>query len=314
MSPAGVYSLRSLISSIVPAAVRPGPALVPRPPLMPRQERIPAAGEPVRIALQPPRDQTEALAHQALRFATPRDPQLITLGRQIQRSLDTEPFLQGSVAQEAFGYPSSASSNNLEQMVQLYLSRELTLPRFETLLFALIQTLPEQTRRLTYVENGPGGMFFSALLLAEFGHEVIIKEPERACQRVWSQAMEAWFPQKLAGRMRLLRTIEEIEEPSPAEIVFWPHPNPYMMTGAGFRPKITTSDDPTYYLGRDVKPGGFLVLQTDSSAYQELQFPRDEWEVVYDTPDRVGSWPSDFVLPTEYYNFPAALRVFRRRQ
>ncbi len=312
MAPSGAVSVRSLVS-LLPATIRPAAALVPRPPLLPQQMRGPAAGEAVRIALEPPRDQAETLAHQAIRFAAPRDPQLLKLERHIQRSLQNEPYLEGSVVQEAFGYPSSAASENLKRMVRLYLDRTFTLPRLETILFSLIQALPEDTGKLTYVENGPGAMFFTSLLLAEFGQEVIIKEPQRACQRAWSQALAEWFPQELAKRIRLLPTIEEIEEPTSAEISIWSHPNPYMMTGSGAMPRTTDADDPTEYLGRDVKPGGFLVLQTDAQIYQELQFPRKEWDVVYDTPTRVGSWPNDFVLPTEYYSFPAALRVLRRR-
>ncbi len=163
--------------------------------------------------------------------------------------------------------------------------------------------------RLTVLENGSGPMLDTAFTVLRLGSRLRIKEPDGIMMRSHARWLGKILNEAEGERIQYLAP-EAVDLPSPSDIVYWGHPNPREMV----RPAGVPLGE---YLGRDVRPGGFLVLQSDHyfGTFQELRNlnldPR-VWERLFaeDLPDVESG--SNAVLPSAQ-NFNLHLQVFRRR-
>jgi hypothetical protein len=165
-------------------------------------------------------------------------------------------------------------------------------------------------REILAVENGPGSIPDVAIALAQMGSSVFIKEPGRH-----NLPRHQRFVRKAASpeiRQRILYiSPSSTHEITPADIVYWTNPDPYGLN----KPKGVSLE---IYLGRDVKPGGYLVLQTDHHPgvrdhYRRLNFDPKEWETLYNAPLPNLENRTNYVLPTAQEK-DLHLQIYRRRR
>lgn len=164
--------------------------------------------------------------------------------------------------------------------------------------------------QLKVLENGPGPMLDAAFTFLRLGSNLRIKEPDGIMMRSHARWLGKIVTEAEGARIQYLAP-EAVDLPSPADIVYWGHPNPHEM----IRPAGVPLGE---YLGRDVRPGGFLVLQSDHyyGAFGELrnlQMDPRVWELVFDgaLPDVESG--SNALLPTAQ-DINLHLQVLRRRR
>lgn len=158
------------------------------------------------------------------------------------------------------------------------------------------------------VENGPGFMVAMTQHLLQMGSDVTVKEPDQLSIRFHGRNLPKLFEGQAPGRLTYVLP-ESIGEPTPAPIVYWA--NPCIKDFSGFDARSLGE-----YFGRDVMPGGFLVLQTDhhydsQQLYLNLEMDSQRWLRVYNQalPDyREGS---NQFLPTSQ-DHSLQLQIFYR--
>lgn len=164
-------------------------------------------------------------------------------------------------------------------------------------------------QQLTVLENGSGAMLDTAFTVLRLGSSLRIKEPDGIVMRAHARWLANILTEAEVERVRYFAP-EAVDMASPADIVYWGHPNPYEMT----RPAGASLGE---YLGRDVRPGGYMVLQSDHyfGAFKELRNlemdPR-HWERVFDAALPDVEFGSNAILPSAQSS-NLHLQVFRRR-
>ncbi|MFO1518387.1 MAG: ATP-binding protein [bacterium] len=161
---------------------------------------------------------------------------------------------------------------------------------------------------LESIDNGPGSLVHVAVTLARLGGRVKIKEPDAVSGTLHQLIMQETVPASIRERIQYV-SLKDLDAESPADIVYWTNPDPYFIR----RPLGMGEGE---YFGRDVKKGGFLVIQTDFHGGEErLSLPRLDpglWERIFDEalPNRLGM--TNEVLPTAQAD-DLHLQVYRRR-
>ncbi|MDL1870862.1 sensor histidine kinase [Deltaproteobacteria bacterium PRO3] len=186
-------------------------------------------------------------------------------------------------------------------------SGALRLRRLE--IFHRLLAAGQPLERLAVLENGSGPLLDTAFTVLRLGSRLRIKEPDGIMMRSHARWLGRILTEAEGERIQY-HAPEAIDLPSPSDIVYWGHPNPRDM----IRPGGVSMGE---YLGRDVRPGGFLVLQSDHyyGAFKELRNldldPR-VWERLFaeDLPD-VDSGSNAIVPSAQSTNLH--LQVFRRR-
>lgn len=136
-----------------------------------------------------------------------------------------------------------------------YLSGTLSFPRWKFLLRLLQASVGR--KEMVAVDNGPGFYIDIAMVAAELGINTYLKEIDPI--RVQSLMGEHWplLPPSLQARIQIVPP-DVIDEVTPADLSYWVHPMVELPRDASL----------FEYLARDVRPGGYLVVQTDMSEYR----------------------------------------------
>ncbi|MBI4238691.1 MAG: hypothetical protein HY696_09795 [Deltaproteobacteria bacterium] len=162
--------------------------------------------------------------------------------------------------------------------------------------------------QVSAVENAPGTMADTAIVLSQLGTAVVIKEPEGLGLQNHQHAFHYHVPADVRARVRYVSDWEAIHAATPCRVVYWSHPDwqdLVLPAGIGL----------AEYVGRDVAPGGYVVIETDhhegdamrlfglsgigNDGFRNLPFPPDQWERVCaaDLPNRNDD-RTNAVLPT----------------
>jgi len=134
------------------------------------------------------------------------------------------------------------------------------------------------------VDNGSGRLSHLAVTLSIMGTRVVVKDPDKNATYVHRDLSH------IHGNADFITHATspfEIMQHTPADVVYWTNPAHSMDLEGGrkletaensFRPGDTTHID---YLGRDVKPGGFLVIQTDLDIVAGIAYDPSKWIAVH---------------------------------
>ncbi len=156
-------------------------------------------------------------------------------------------------------------------------------------------------------DNGPGPLPNLALSLAKMGTQVVVRDLETAFDFARSQLAFHKAPPEVKRNLHPVTKIPELHLPRPSRIAYWVNPN---LMRIEMPPETGLGE----YLGRDVVPGGYLVVQTDWSFNDMLKSalkldPR-LWEQV------LNARLTDYVFPTSQAlgsSLGLELHIFRRR-
>jgi hypothetical protein len=169
-------------------------------------------------------------------------------------------------------------------------------------------------RSLRVVDNGPGPLIDLAFTLAQLGTFVTVKEPG-ADERETGEFILSFMgpdPETPEGILIEYLPAERIDEPTPSAIVYWSNPDPRSFKKP---PSFSLQD----YIGRDVAPGGYLVIQNDHVSgiheeFRHLALRSPEWELVFreELPDQ-ASTAANYVLPT-LQRHSLLLQIYRRTE
>lgn len=193
----------------------------------------------------------------------------------------------------------------------------------------LCSSLHQHERDVVTVENGSGRLCHLSAVVALLGSSVHVKEPSRLTGDHHQETVAEHAPHLVSSQRIQHVSKHDIDAPLSVDIVYWPNPN-YIMFPA--------EQSLLQYLGRDVRPGGWLVIQTDGDHeslalgrrmlgppnprsplsqdhridIRTLTFPADSWLTVYagELPD---SNESNYLLPTFLDCEPQWLQVYWRR-
>lgn len=143
---------------------------------------------------------------------------------------------------------------------------------------------------ITAVENAAGSEAGVAITLARLGTTVVIKEPAGLGLHNHQDTMRYHALEALRARVAYVTEWEQIHAADPQHrVVYWSHPNwqdLVLPSGYGLMA----------YFGRDVAPGGYVVVETDhheggavqfglsgigNDGFKNLPFPPDQWERVF---------------------------------
>ncbi|MFO1463347.1 MAG: ATP-binding protein [bacterium] len=162
---------------------------------------------------------------------------------------------------------------------------------------------------LQTIENGPGTMVDTAWTLLRLGSPLQLKEPELSSVGWHFRSLRRLATPAELERVQYFRS-EQIDHSAPSDIVYWPNPDPNRLVV----PKETAIED---YLGRDVRPGGFLVIQSDHhlgafSQLRALELNPLAWEKIFDAELPNLHEGTNQILPTAQGS-DLHLKIFRRK-
>lgn len=166
---------------------------------------------------------------------------------------------------------------------------------------------------LEVVENGPGVLLDIAVTLASLGSRIRVKDVDGLSSTIYQAILETDIPTPLQERISITPR-NELDLAGAADIAYWANPEPLFL----HRLAASRSEG---YLGRDVRPGGYLVIQTDHrptrhpSETIRSSLPRldpSHWREIFEGPLPNLPLDSNAVLPTAQGPH-LHLQVFQRR-
>jgi hypothetical protein len=167
-------------------------------------------------------------------------------------------------------------------------SGETQYPRLETLVTHLLsdKTSPH------IVERGSGVYSALSIALARRYRITVIEKIRNGHIPNYDSV-----PQEIRANITLL-DVAQAPATTSADLAIWIHPIPHLMK----------DDDDVLdlaFMGQDVVPGGFLVIQTEVQ-YYEIH-PEPDWEVIHDNRHH------GFLAPSRFANFSSRTIVLRRK-
>jgi hypothetical protein len=167
------------------------------------------------------------------------------------------------------------------------------------------------------IDNACGSSMDVMLSLAMLGSEVIAKDPDS----MWGSErfLKRLVPPDTRQRIQLQYKLDQVNEASPGRVVYWTHPDENLKPPAN----MTLEE----YMGRDVEPGGYLVIQTDHPTdfmgipvpdrrehFLHLKFDSQKWERIISFPFKFVPENRRFVLPSiQVFHPHVHFEVYRRR-
>jgi hypothetical protein len=213
-------------------------------------------------------NRAQELSHSTARFARTSRLSAAQLRGRITAILDDEPRMTLD------GKTSSERSINAD--LRLHASGRMSFPRlraFNNLLFG-----ESPRHEVTVVENGPGSLIHLSLEICMMGCQMFVKDLD------WNKPV---FSENLANAFGYVPAnfhymeYKEIDQPTPAEAAFWIHPNQPQILGEA-RYVYRRGKGQINYMGRDVRPGGFLIIQSESEIFTPWsKFDTDLWEEIW---------------------------------
>ncbi|MFO1520224.1 MAG: hypothetical protein U1F57_11290 [bacterium] len=162
--------------------------------------------------------------------------------------------------------------------------------------------------RLITLENGAGPIVDFSVSLALRGYPVLIKENDAIMQSCHRRGIRDFPP----GVTSLITYHDQndVNAPTPADRVYWINPSPTTL----IIPEHVSLED---YLSRDVKPGGYLIIQSDTVLmprynYQRLQMDPSRWETLFKERITGRDESEEYLLPTSNADL-LHLQIYRRK-
>jgi hypothetical protein len=238
----------------------------------------------------------DSLKKNATRFLDNSPYAVKDLERKVRDVLNDYPMMliNGRQAKKASGW-------DRDRVVQLMIG-ELSMPRLERI--HLLLCGEREPRSIVAVDNGASTYAHTSLTLAKLGSSVIVKEVDQACVRTQLRLMGDDLPAEIISRIEYRLTLSSINEPTPADVVYWTSPNPSMLHDGRSQPLLEPLRGGHYakaaYLGRDVRPGGYLVIQSQDTRYHPRLFDSSKWEQVFFSKIGDPKYIHNLVLPSMY--------------
>gem|GEM_PF-3584330 len=165
-------------------------------------------------------------------------------------------------------------------------------------------------KELRVIDNAPGNILDGAFTLARLGSSVVVKEPGDLESSLHKEVLRTLPSREIAERIRLVPE-KYLDVHTPGDIVYWT--NPCLL-----RLQKPTTASLGEYLARDVKPGGYLVIQSDhlfgtQNELLNLNLDPREWETVF-AEDLPNFFPkANYLLPTTQAHNNLHIQVHRRK-
>lgn len=179
------------------------------------------------------------------------------------------------------------------QGCRAFVRNEIDLPR--TGEFLRLLAGERRLEDFQIVENGSSANPFLALVAARRGADILIKEPSGPGANAHRLAIADVADEDLKRRIRYA---DHLMEPAEADLVTWVNVLDLLNLPAGM---VLGA-----YLARDVRPGGYLVIECARFSKRLPNLPPHEWETVFEG-DIDGP-----LVPTMYRD-DLWLGIYRRR-
>jgi hypothetical protein len=228
--------------------------------------------------------------------AAPEDasPALSPLGQEI------EGILAKPMIEKEGGSSQLRSEFTFEQdaLLKRIIVGQVQLPRLAALHRLLCgRKSPQETFA---IENGPGGLIHTTAALRAMGTAVLVKEIDASAFRIFEDGVRRLFPRAFREGLAYAIDVPSVGLRTPADIAYWVNPEPGM-----FSSDIVAVAG---YMGRDVRPGGYLVIQSDILRRRNFRPDPAAWERIY------FNLIEGLVYPTTIWDMDMALIVLRRRE
>lgn len=155
-------------------------------------------------------------------------------------------------------------------------------------------------------ENGVGTIVDTTVTLAQLGARIKIKEPDAFSSGLHWDVIQNHFPSEVHKRVSYIPTF--IDEAT--DMAYWVNPGPrnihtFNQMGSGD------------YLGRDVRPGGLVIVQTDHHSGREswpyyVHFHPHRWEKVFENALPKQPVGVNYAFPTAQVN-NLYLQIYQKR-
>lgn len=174
---------------------------------------------------------------------------------------------------------------------------QVSFPRLEAMIALLLRDVGDLgCRDPIIVDNGPRTLTHISMVAARLGARVMVKEPDFFAAEGHRQITQRELPGRIAARIWYLQREEEVNRQLAADIVFWTSPDPGMLDPKALAARGFAHPDPYEYMGRDVRPGGLLMIQTCDSQFSSHPYHPRRWSrlavnVLFE---------DDLIVPTRY--------------
>ncbi len=174
---------------------------------------------------------------------------------------------------------------------------QVSYPRLETMISLLIRDLGDLgCRDPLIVDNGPRSLTHISMVAARLGGRVMVKEPDYFAAEAHRQVTQRELPGRIAARIWYLQREEEVNRRIAADIAFWTSPDPGMLDSKVLKARGFEHPDPYEYMGRDVRPGGLLMIQTCDSQFSNHPYHPRRWSKLATN----VLFEDDLIVPTKY--------------
>ena len=233
----------------------------------------------------------------------PGIPYGANLGAQIEGILKGEPMARWSDGGSTYKFSiQSTIHKDLRNMRE----GRLCFPRFEGIHRLLSGKVDHED--VVAVENGPSSLPFAAATILELGGRVIVKEPSIACARDHRSYLIQHYGAELVEEYIEHARGSAVDIPVEADIAYWINPAPRPIIPEGYRLESIIE-----YLGRDVRPGGFLVIQSDLNSFEDIDYDAGRWEPIFSSPLTRDRGMEGFVMVTLRSGIEHSFQVLQRR-
>ncbi len=245
-----------------------------------------------------PPDQATALERSAVRFASPRKTENARTAARVERILREKTMFVTSegVTLDRLSHERDA--------VRHYVEGNIHLPRLEALHRLLCGE--KGTGDATAIEVSSASIPLVSVALASMGTRVTFTNDERTLVNIHRMFCSMYVPEYLCRRISYQRG--------------------HLHSVTGLDVDVTYFADPLYSLyddsegglrvldkmGSELRPGGYLVIQSTLPVFRHIPFDSTRWEQVCSFMMAYGSDLDGLVLPTMISNIDSALGIYRR--
>lgn len=221
-------------------------------------------------------------------------------------------FPESDPSSEFDRHEMDANIQNLNALI----SGALTYPRLDALISLLSGEKGRWNTRI--VDNATGPFPVLAVAAAMIGCHTLVKEIDDKLIRWQEMYLRRHLPPSLASKISHVKGgLDAVNFPSPADIVFWTNPSPRICADGKIREwhanDYEIKDFLGTYLGRDVRPGGYLAMQWDRGCFDDMIFDDRYWITLFRERLDAHSGFSGVVIPTTMYDYPCTFAVLQRR-
>lgn len=243
-------------------------------------------------------DEAAALQRSAARFI------VVSENDNAPRASDVERILrEKTMIMTTEGDPLSRVSHEPDA-VSNYVDGNIHLPRLEALHRLLCGE--KGSENATAVEDGYAILPLVSVVLASMGTKVTFTNLEKTIinthRRLSSMSVPEYLCRRIGYQHGHLRSASSLD----VDIAYYSDPS-FRTYREAFR-GLKTLD----IMGSDVRPGGYLVIQSTLPQFHHIQFDNVRWEQICSFLMATGSDIDGLVLPTGFSYLDSALNIYRR--